>query len=68
MTFTLRKLTNTTAHVLLDGKVVGHVGAMAGGSQMFVNASSVHPTLAFASHARTLAHALEDLHKVAGRL
>jgi hypothetical protein len=64
-TLTLRRRSRTTAHIMRDGQVIGHIGLMAGGSCAFVNASHAFgPSAAFVSHATTVDGGLADLVKV----
>lgn len=62
---TLQTINRTSARVLRDGKVIGHVGLMAGGSCCFVNVSAAFgDKFAFVAHSTTCQAGLAELVKL----
>lgn len=62
---TLQAVNRTSANIMRDGKAVGHIGLMAGGSCAFVNASHTFGTrFAFVAHQDTCEGGLADLVKL----
>jgi hypothetical protein len=62
---TLRRKNKSSAAIMREGKAIGHVGMMAGGSCCFVNAAfTFGERFAFVSHATELEGGLADLVKL----
>lgn len=59
----LRELSKSTAQIVSQGKVIGHIGLMSGGTCAFVNAAKVLG-VSFVAHSTTCEAALAELVRV----